>query len=497
MLLPLNEFTEPTRLKSKSKNVPLSEYIQMIGESFPAFLTEACRHYGHQISKMQLARAQHLQSGHRTNLLMSFRGSSKSFDIDAYIVWRLLRVPDTKILLLSAKEENAARHVRRITNMIAALPCSNTWQYSKMTMTGFQLAHARVEDVLSFQTAGIYSAIEGRRADLIILDDCEVKRNSETEALREKLLNRFSEVQSILHPTSPYRHNNGVLPVPEQTTAVYIGTPQNEDSCYFAKEDANEDGETKSHPLKDAQSFVVPALAPNGRSTFPERFSTVQLVNKKLTMTSPEWELQMMLDPSALDKTMRVLATEKLIQENIPLSQPYLFIDPAGEGREGDEAAICVAGRGTRNDRAVINVKHISGYRCNSDEFCQHVVRLCRDYNVRKVLVEGNLSAWPTLIRKAINSAGCSAFVESFTSTGKKHDRLVQTLEPTVNTGSVVFDPSVLRDKETANQFKNFTFNSKSLKHDDRLDALSFAVATFLPTIRTDTKSGENSVIRF
>lgn len=471
-MIDLEQLTKNSQPKGTRTFASLDELRLWCVSDFRNFLLYSNSRAGLKTGKIQLAIADALQQGHSSVLIQAFRSSSKTWIIDNYIAWRWLRYGNTKILLLSAKENNASKHVGNIATILARLPILSHLTFAKRTKTHIQLSIASIENDTSLTMAGIEAAIEGSRADLIILDDCEVKNNSETQALRDKLLNRLSEVQAILHPVGRHCSDKENLPLPERTQAVYIGTPQTMFSVYFPPENTEE-----PHPLKDAYRLVIPALH-NGNSTFPERWTNQQLSLKRWAMTTPEWALQMMLDPSLVDKDAAVIKYDVLPRTKDALQYAILTVDPAGDGgkKGSDEAAICVAGPSAANPHT-LHVPLLSGFKgLTGEELARKTMEIAERYNVDRIIVESNLSGYYSLFRSI---SGGRFRIEQTKSHANKHSRLIDVLEPILNSGKVSFDPAVLNDKTNAYQFKDFKFGSLP-KNDDRLDALRFAVEYFL-----------------
>ncbi len=469
MTVDLESLTRPSAERGSNSFKSLRELHVWLAQDFKNLICYVCRCHNYKPARIQLMIADALQLGYPTVLLQCFRGASKSFMVDCYILWRWHRYINTKVLLLSAKEYNACKHVRNIQAIIRRCPALSHLAFSKATATGLQLAGAATEGDPSLNTSGINASIEGSRADLIIPDDTEVKSNSTSPALRDKLLNRFSEVAAILHPAGRHCSNQDCLPLPERTQAVFVGTPQSEFSVYNVPEG------DEPHPLRDAHRIIIPALH-DGRSTFPERFTGQQLHLKKAQMSSPEWYLQMMLSPDMLDKQEQVLKWDQLIKVTTDIKDAIVTVDPAGDSGTGkDEAAICVTGVDIKDGRTV-HVKYLMGYKSFTGvQVVTEALRLAKEYKAHTILVESNLSAYASLFQATAEHLKQSVRIVPIRSTVQKRQRLIESLEVPINSGRVSFDPAVLKDKATAMQFKTFTFAAEP-EPNDRIDALSLSL---------------------
>jgi len=466
------------------KFTTMGELQKWIALSFRNFLYYANSKLVFKTGKIQLEIADRLTEGYDTVMLMAFRGAGKTYIIDLYILFRLHRYINTKILVLSAKEENAAKHVRNISKMIKALPALHYMTFSKKTESGFQLANASVENDLSVQTAGIFSAVEGSRSDVIIIDDAEVQSNSESDLLREKLLSRYSEVQAILHPAG--RHCvEGINNTPEQTSGIWIGTPQCEQSTYFNAELLDSEGEVEPHPLAGSHLIRIPAITPEGLPAFPERFNRQQLDIKKKRMSTPRWALQMMLDPTLVDQEARVIDMRHILHYDGPITDICCAIDPAGEegGGKGDEHALCIGGLRENSkdipgsDKQIVHIKKLIGdNKLNISQFFEKAIDLCKQQKVETIIIESNFSGYYTLLKQMVANEGSFAMVLPVKSTMRKQTRLVEVLDPAINGGRVSFDESIFKDPKNTAQIKNWTYKSLPEK-DDRIDALALLIA--------------------
>lgn len=479
----LSNLTELASIVEKTKYDSLAELQNALRKDFELFVSYVCKRNKFRVGRIQLLLARTLQNATSTKMIQCFRGASKSFIIDCYILWRWLRCIDTKVLILGAKEWNAKKHVRNLQTLVRSLsPVLDSFAVSKSIENGFQLANATIENDLSLYCTGIYSAIESSRADLIVLDDTEVKTNSATPSLREKLLKRFSEVQAILQP--PCRHilklfEDQDVPIevleqfPENVQGVYIGTPKSEYSVY------NPDS-VENHPLAEAERLIVPAFI-DSKSSFPERFSTTQLLQKKKLMSSPEWYLEMMLDPTLLDKQSAVIKIDSVLQEKIDqkkLVDIIMTVDPVGDSGTGkDEGAISILAN--RKDKQIVHVLEIKGFKnISGEEFCKAVLAIAKAHGVKTVYVESNFNAYLSLFQRIVKDFDSFAGIIPIRATKNKHDRLIETLEPTINSGMISFEPGVLADKETLRQFKTLTFEHLP-EPNDRLDSLSMGISVF------------------
>lgn len=484
----MNNLTEQSRYKGAKKFKSLQDLRIWIAQDF----SNLVQYYNHcnvfKTGRIQVQIANELQCGKEIILLMAFRNSTKTYLVDLYCLWRLHRYPNTRILVLSAKEGNATRHMGNFKRMLKLMPAFHYMQFSKWTESGFQLSHATDEAEDTFTTASINSTVTSMHIDLIVADDCEVRKNTETPALRNKLIERYSEFESLLH--SPGRHckDKEHIPMPERTTTIYIGTPHSEFSTYFVDKEVDENGEEEPHPLSDAHIIKIPAInAESGKSNFPEVWPMQRLAKKKSRMSKPAWFLQYMLDPSGYDKEAAVVDFKSILIQSCNIKDAVMTVDPAGEKGGGDEHAICIGGfaSGVIKDPSkpkveanLVHIKKIAGTKVKANDFVDWSLKIAKEHGVEKILVESNFGAYCTLFQNKVAEQGNWCSVEALRTTMKKEERLVETLDPMINAHKVSFERSCFEGpeaKETVTQFKSWTYKSLP-ENDDRIDAVSLLV---------------------
>jgi len=450
------------------------------------------------VGQIQKDMITHMTSGHMGVRIHVFRGSSKSFLVDLLAIWRILRCPGTKILVFSAKESNAARHIREIKKLLALSPLTAGWlNHLRMeNKTSMDFSFSPLEAAPSIQCCGIDTAIEGARSDLIICDDAEVAGNSRTMNARAWLIQRLNEMQNIIHPTPRW---TGDTEQAEMTQIVVLGTYYSQFSIYIPPTDGS------GHPLKGFAVFHRAALDSSDESTFPERFTTAVLHKKRATMQEREWVLQYMLDISMIGSLSGVLDWPKIVRKKVDpatIQHITLTLDPVAERIKGkrhfmeaDEVAYTISGmiRGPTGQLNRLHIMRIHGSsKHTTEDFIRHVIIPdIVKYKVMRVQVESNMPTHHNmmariLVEQRVTTCG---LMEPYFSTRNKHDRILSYLEPNINSGRVSFEPEVLEDEQTAYQLKDLTYMALP-GHDDRLDSLCQAVEIFSPHLAIpDTQS--------
>lgn len=274
---------------------------------FRVFLTIIWRSLlGCSPNPIQLDMAYWLQHGPDRAITMAFRGFSKSWITGAYALWRLLRDPDEKILVVSGSLSRAAATTNWCLHLILTLPILAELRPKpsfRQSSLMFDVGNCVPQQSASFMAMGIGGQLVGFRGTCIIADDVETQTNSLTVVMREKIRDAVKEFESVLTP-------GGVI--------KYLGTPHDADSLYtflLGLRDKN------GRPVYRAR--IWPALFPDrkqiksygdylapyiitelekrgpeiiGHTTMPQRFPDEDLEQRRAAMGSTEFNLQFMLD---------------------------------------------------------------------------------------------------------------------------------------------------------------------------------------------------------
>jgi hypothetical protein len=169
---------------------------------------------------MQYDIASYLQHGPRRRMIQAFRGIGKSWITAAYVIWRLLRNVNERILVVSASKDRAdsfSIFVKRLINEIPELHFLRPHNDQRDSNIAFDVGPSEPHQAPSVRSVGITGQLTGGRATVIIADDIEVPKNSLTHMQREKLSELVKEFDAVLSPGGE---------------VIYLGTPQTEMSLY-------------------------------------------------------------------------------------------------------------------------------------------------------------------------------------------------------------------------------------------------------------------------
>lgn len=206
------------------------EHLEILQENFKSFtddfLPVAMNFMGFDTTELQKDIAAFMEHGPSSIMVQACRGIAKTTVAGLYGVFTLIHNPNARIVIVTAgqdfAEEISTMIIRIITDM-PELEClrPDVRAGDRSSVKAFDINHTLrriekgAEKAPSVKCVGIGGIITGSRADLLISDDIEVPKNSETAAMREKLLrlsNEFSDVSV--------------------GRIMYLGTPQSIDSIY-------------------------------------------------------------------------------------------------------------------------------------------------------------------------------------------------------------------------------------------------------------------------
>lgn len=506
-------------------------------------------------TRVQLDIARFLVNGGNRRFIQAFRGVGKTFLTASYVVWRLWKNPDLRVLIVSANETFATEIATFIKQIIDHDAGDELWADlrsragQRQSVLAFDVGNAKADKSPSVKAVGIGGQLTGSRADLIVSDDVEVVKNSETEGMREKLKRQTGEYAALLKP-------GGEI--------VYLGTPQSEQSIY---RDLPAKGyEVRIWPgryplaekMHNYHGFLAPMLQadlerdPNlqkpigstlgGSPTDPQRFNDMDLIERETEYLGAGFLLQFMLDTTMSDAERYPLKMRDLIVTDVdaavaparlvwasspdlmykdidnigfdgdrlyrPLSMspeflPYggsvLHIDPSGRGK--DETTYVV----TKFLNGFIFVKRWGGYRDGyGKETLTALADIAKEEEVNLIVTEDNFGdgMFGKLLEPYLAEKRPVA-IEGIRSSGQKEVRIVGTLEPVMRQHRLVMDANCVRadlkgDKVRSGlyQLTHMTTARGALKHDDRVDVLAMAVAHWVEHLNLDARKAEMDIVK-
>lgn len=480
--------------------------------------------------------AEYVDNGPRRCCIQAFRGVGKSWITSAYVCHQLLLNPALNILVVSASKTRSDDFSTFTLRLISEMPILKHLiprEDQRSSKIAFDVGPAPAAHAPSVKSVGITGQLTGSRADLIVADDVESLNNSLTQMMRDKIQETIKEFDAVLKPDG---------------RIVYLGTPQTEMSIYNvlpergyeiriwpARIPSDKMMQSYGHRIAPYVKEMCERLAV-GDPVDEERFDDIDLKEREASYGKSGFALQYMLDTSLSDVGRYPLKLRDLIVHPLDTevaspkltwaSSPELAwndleavglagdryyrpmevaeghakytgsvmsIDPAGMGK--DETAYAVVK--ILNGQLFVTASggFLGGY---TTEILKKLARVARHNKVNYIVVESNFGdgMFSQLLKPVLaEDVGYPCTVEEIKHNIQKERRIIDTLEPLMNTHRLIVCKSVIeRDKEDEvssellgmsasqralyqlfYQMSRITFEKGSLRHDDRLDALAIA----------------------
>ena len=497
------------------------EYLDALKSDFRNFLSVTWETLSlPEPSRVQYDIADYLQSDNPRLMIQAMRGAGKSYITSCFAVWCLFRNPDATIICISAVQNRSREFIRLARKIIDSLPFLHHLTPNPEDRDGADRFDVGCRTTPSKNPSvaayGIKSMITGSHADIIICDDVEIPQNSMTVEARELLLNRCKELESVLNPGG---------------RIIFLGTPQSFDSVYRHL--------GRSYPVRrwtarypDPDTTQAENLAPMllddlakgthqpGDPTYPSYYSNETLLEREAIMGTSNFMLQMMLDTTLADSQKFPLLFSNLIIHPVsPLggspkvlhgtlnpfgeietpsihpndkfykamyyepvikdwTQVLMGIDPSGKGRDSTAVVIVCELNG---------MVHLGAVKTYSDGFSpetmEDIASLIAHWNVKTLLIESNYGGgmWTSLLMPHLPHP-CD--VQEVRNATQKELRILDTIQPIVESHRLVVAPEVLRNSDFLYQYSHISRVRGSLKNDDILDALTLPLSHLTPHLR-------------
>lgn len=517
------------------------EQIEDAGlHDFRVFLRAVWAHLGlPKPTPAQLDMAYWLQHGPKRGILQAFRGVGKSWITVAFVLWTLLLDPQKKIMVVSANEALASDFTRFCFQLIHGMPVLQHLAPradQRKASDRFDVGPARPSKDPSLKSVGITGQLTGSRADLIIPDDVEIPKNSYTHLLREKLSESVKEFGAILKPD-------------EDARVIYLGTPQVENSIYVRLQERGYqtmiwpvEVPEKPEQYKGRLAPFVQDMVDRGVKAHtpvdPIRFPREVIDEKLAEYGRTGFALQFMLNthPDLIEKhplKLRDLIVMDLDEESshvklvwgagkeqrlndLPaggfdgdwyhgpsmksdvmaqFSGTVMYVDPSGKG--SDETAYAIV----RVLHSTCYLVAVGGFKDGYSEATLKALAVkALRHRVTHVVVEENFGGgmFTQLLRPWLAKVGAGRIDDDYKawSRGQKEERILNVLEPLVQSHRLVVDRRVIEEDRTVQEEKreySFVFQftrmqrlKGALAHDDRVEAVAGACAYWTEKMAQD-----------
>lgn len=515
------------------------------------------------INRMQADICRFLYEGDLYRMVMAQRGQAKTTLTAIYAVFRLIHEPKLRVLIVSAAGKLAseiASFVIQILNGLIVDEVDVLWMLradqiagDRASVEGYDVHwyFKGVNKSPSVKCLGVDSSIAGSRADVLIADDIESRKNSRTAVTREVLEDLTKEFESV--------NAEGDI--------IYLGTPQSTESIYNNLPSRGYQVRiwTGRYPnameIDNYGELLAPIiisdiandptlqtggglLGDKGKPTCPEMFNEELLTKKVISQGEPKFQLQYMLCTELLDKDRYPLKPSNLIvasfgskagplmpvpsmdernrvkmsecqkhklywalvqqYENVVFDQTIMYIDPAGGGKNADETGFAII----KTIGSYVYIYDVGGTEGGYESGkLQFMIDRAKEAGVTKVVVEKNFGygAYLAMIKPMFQDpeTGFKCEIEEEMVTGQKELRIIDTIEPVLTSGRLIIRDAVIKSdwESTAkyptarrasysllSQMALITREKDCLRHDDRLDALAGAISTLVAELDYDTK---------
>jgi hypothetical protein len=466
--------------------------------------------------------------------ILASRNSGKSGLTELYALWLLHRFNLVKILIVSGGSYRAGQALRSIRNMISTCPLLRYLEPSEDSpdnATRFIVGPAtgKLGAFASLGSFGVGSNMVGQRCDIAILDDIET-RSDQTPDKQEKLEMYAGEVFNLLNPWTTSE--------PWAGRVILLGTPQVPGRSLYARwakaadEKGNLTWETciarvfKEHPADDPRSKKTQL-----ESRWPAKWSDAELEKKRGSISPYDWSLHWQIDLSALDADDRPIKLRDFItfrwdaaSSSFPTIMRYgtgkhhgiekgasadaddFFAAPSEVSRDTSRYITTLAAvdpsAGTTGDEiglAVISVtaqglavvRHLTGIRASSthEAMAKLAADIHRFYPNRVICEAQKDNLFPSHLASLLAKRGYPVMVEPVHSSTAKGVRVIDAITIPLASHRVVLLESVVTAEdaqETLKQLTGMKRDARGLSHDDRVDALAWALSSVSQMLLVD-----------
>ena len=371
--------------------------------------------------------------------------------------WMVGRKPDLKIIQTTHTTELAIRFGRKAKNLM------DSPEYKKVFDTRLRedsqaAGKWETEQGGEYYAAGVGSAITGRGANLLIIDD----PHSEQDALNPEALERAYEWYTS-GPRQRLQPGGAIVMVMtrwslKDLTGALINSQKN---------------------LKADQWEMIefPAIMPSGKPIWPEYWSKKELESVKASISLGKWNSQWMQDPTSEEGS--IIKREwwkKWEKPHIPpLKHIIQSYDTAFSKKEtADYSAITTWGVFHPNEDSPANLLLLDAYkeRVEFPELRKEALRQYKYWNPETVIIEAKASGLP--LTYELRKIGIP--VINFTpSKGQDKHARVNAVAPLFESG-MVWAPT---DKEFAQDVIEECASFPYGDHDDLVDSTTQAIMRF------------------
>lgn len=395
----------------------------------------------------------------RRFLLLAPRRHAKSTCLSVnYVLWRIIKNPNIRILLVSNTDLQARGFVRVIKQLIEQYyPSFIPNGREKWAETAIAIKRDQILRDPTLSAVGVNGPIISRRLDLIVCDDCVDPENAASEQLREKVYDWF--YKTLIPALEP----NGQI--------IIIGTPFGPDDLYarlqmdkwpFRRYDAIVDEEKKLSMWPE----VLPFECAKGLEEGQSHKGHCCLVALRRQMGTIRFNAQYRCDPSGYSgNKLKIEWIKNTFYRTLPdkLDEIVIGVDPAiTERTGGDYFAMATVGYSEKENL----IYAMDFYRAHLT-FPEQLAAIAETWKMKRaqrIIIES--VAYQKALAQGVQGMGLP--VVPYKTISDKVTRVMNI--------SPYFENHMVRIKEDADEFIHEYVQFDKGDHDDLLDALCLAV---------------------
>jgi hypothetical protein len=469
--------------------------------------------------------------------------------------WTWLRNADHKVKIVCKSKESAMLFLKGVRGLLEEVPFlqhlqppESAWQADSATKIDVRGAVTR--SVPSLYVVGGMGNKTGGRAHLIVADDLETPETIQTREARQRLFDRFVELQHLFFPSTEAR-----------SRMIVIGTYHSDQSVYCRLQDIGY--ELRAYPLlypDDYERPLIRGLAPiiakrldagthkAGEIVCPLRYTPHYVAQEKAPGRTGFWQQHMGIargsegdqypiqlrdfivfnctgaigpvqlahgEQAAGKATYRDdIEVDALAEDDgfhspafvspdyAPWSRTHMRVDPAYGGKDKMAHAIGSTLGGN------YFIRRVKGYKISNrtgkdtislEKAAQAQAQDAKDLNARTCTVEKNSGgeAYAMVLQNAMNALkddtwACS--VTTLPSTGQKEVRMLDGAEGPIQLKRVVLDESVARNPSLQHQLTRLTRVRGCLDHEDEAEVVCALIADLKDNLRVDPEKARAKV---
>lgn len=382
-----------------------------------------------------------------------------------YAIWRAIRFPDIRVLIVSSSQNNAAQKLELIRATFERnpkfrllfdylLPSKRNTRWSNQCV---QINRKSSFPEGTFEAAGTGTQVTGRHYDLIIEDDTGAPDISEYGT--DQILP--PTVETIEKAINWHKQSSPLLINPVTSERIIVGTRWTFYDLMYHVQEHEPDFE-----------FFDRSAVEDGKPTY-QRFPLSALEKIRTSMSDYLYYSLYLNKPLPAD-TMAFHPEQIVwIDQHAETGFGAITVDSAGwKSRAGDEAAVIVCW----HSNGFIDVLDSFIFRATPDIIVEKIFGYALDYSITRVLVESdaNQYMYAKFIRDESIRRHQLIGIEEVKSGGRSKEQRILGLQPLLQNHQVRFFKTD-GNKKLVGQLLQFPFGS----HDDGPDALAYHVKVY------------------